>query len=259
MNKFTKITATVVIVITALMFIIVVSFGGVMLAMAIFLPDDYYAGPIEGYFVGIEYSSDEIETKKKNIDLVFMSREPEKYAIGNFDVNEKGEVAVASKRFDTVFVCVYDNHGKYKYGYSFECLGSAYVEWEDGYLGVYNVRADSFVKLDDKGNVVGWISIDDSKENNSHKSDITKMKHTTVNGEKYSLRNKKGPYNLIATTYTQIVVCDGENERIIYDVNTKQLILNVFSSVFLILFFVFVFIGTGKLAKRNQLNLNSKK
>ena len=184
------------------------------------------------------------ETKSKfvsNIGLSHIITEPEKRAIQCFNVNEKGMIAICQESTHRDAVCIYSSQGAFLYGYSFECAQSFGVEWDDENVNIYFVRSDIIMSLDADGNILDIREIQNTIANDRYKNVILHTTQKTIGVTTYLIRNMMGPLNLIASSYSQVVLTnDTGTEQIIYDVNSDQLIKMIFT-----LNFISIFIAVG--------------
>ncbi|MBQ4283115.1 MAG: hypothetical protein IJB96_04215 [Lachnospira sp.] len=185
-------------------------------------------------------SEEDKKTFLNNIKISYLECESKKDAIECFDVNEKGLIVLGHETSNDKKICIYTSEGEFQYGCSFECTGKFGVEFDGDNVIIYFVRSDVAVEINSKGEVENVLKIQDTIENNSYwNNSVFQNKRTQVDRE-YVLKNDMGILNLLASSYSQLVIIDNSgNEEIIYDVNSEQLsgMLKTF-----VVIFVFVFI-----------------
>lgn len=163
-----------------------------------------------------------------NLELCVLETEPAKRAINCFDVAPNGNIAIGSRQF--MYVCtvsVYDPDNVFLYGFRFKCYGSFGVELCDTVLKIYLVRGDLVVSIDGNGDLVEMKKMPYSSSSRDFMNNTVFAVKKTSGNEEYTLRNDKGPFNLVSSTYSRLYVAteDG-NERILYDVNSMQLAID---------------------------------
>ena len=168
-----------------------------------------------------------VEEQKRfiaNIDLTLITVEPSASSIVCFDVNEDHMIAVGlASSGNERTICVYSQDGAFQYGYKFLSYGSFGLEWDGDNLLIYFVRSDVALEVAPTGEVITVQEITNTKENNSYWQHFVEAKKRTVGDKEYWLQNDMGPLNLIAFSYSQLVVRDDGGTRIIIDVNDEQL------------------------------------
>ena len=186
-----------------------------------------------------EMTEKEKETFFSNCSISSVKTPPTKGGIRCFDVNEDGLIAIGMG-FGEKTVCVYTSQGEFLYGYTFEGGQSFGVEWDGEYINIYFVRSDVIISLDSEGNVLDAKIVKNAKDNNTHRSTLLHSTKRTVHDTTYLIRNDMGVFNWIALSYSQVVVVDVNGvERIIYDVNSTQLVKTIVLFVFVLAFLSF--------------------
>lgn len=95
--------------------------------------------------------------------------------------------------------------------------------------------------FDEKGNCLELKKIPVRLENNSYWNDYVFSKERTVGNSEYSLKNDMGPFNLFASSYSQVIKTDSDGStNVIYDVNNDQLIKTIFIFTGVVLFIAVV-------------------
>ncbi len=178
-----------------------------------------------------------------NINLLQIDKEPVKKAITCIDVNSNHLIAIGQNALDRKTICIYSNEGIFQYGYTFNCSGDFGVEWDKENLNIYFVRSSVIVSVTPKGEVLDVSEVQNTIENNSY---INKFIHSTkrrIGDTEYFIRNNLGIFNLLAPTYSQIIVKDSNGtESIIYDAGSMQL-SNIIVTITIICIFVFAAIA----------------
>ena len=180
-----------------------------------------------GFFT--EDLSDETKTTfVANINISLLSAEPAKKGVLCFDVNEQGLIAIGQKGSQDKEVCVYTSQGEFLYGYTFNCTQSFCVEWDEQHVNIYFIRSDVIISLDSDGNILDIKAAQDTIDNNSYINSLLYSTTREVGNTTYLIRNDMGILNLVATSFSQIVVVDDTGvESVIYDVNSTQLVKTI--------------------------------
>ena len=196
-------------------------------------------------FVTEEMTEEEKSSFLSYVGIWRLTIEPEKKGIGNFDVNEKGMIAISQISDSDRTVCIYSSDGTFLYGYDVECKGIIHAGWQDECLFIQFIRSDILVYFDSDGNIVDVKKYSTSEERNIYADCDLELKRRVVGDTTYLIRNDMGILSWIASSYSQIVVIDSSGaETIIYDVNSTQLAKRV---AVIIAAFVFVSIAVVKL------------
>ena len=180
------------------------------------------------------------ETKEiiSKIGLSRIEEEVVKDSIVCFDVSENVKVAIGERNNNNEYIMIYSSQGLFECGFSFSCTGDFGIEWDKENINLYFVRSDLLVSFDLSGNILEISEVENTTENNAYNIYRIKSTERTVNGTKYLIQNDMGIFNLVATSYSQVVTIDANgNEAIIYDVNSEQL-----TKTILILIGIFVFV-----------------
>ena len=176
-----------------------------------------------------------------NVKLSLITEEPEKQAITCFDVNDDGLVVVGSEDSTKKIVLVYDSDGTFQYGYAFNCSGSFGLEWDNNNIIIYFVRSSVAATFDARGTYLELKKIQDTTNNNYYWNHFVNATKRTINGEQYIMRNNMGLLNLFASSYSQLIKIDADENIInIYDVSSEYNIKFIVVFVAVILFLVFI-------------------
>ncbi len=176
-----------------------------------------------------------------NVKLSLITEEPEKQAITCFDVNDDGLVAVGSKDLTKKIVSVYDSAGTFQYGYTFDCSGSFGLEWDDHNIILYFARSNVAALFDASGSNLELKIIQNTTNNDDYWNHFVEATTRTMNEEQYIMRNHMGLLNLFASSYSQLIKIDGDENIIhIYDVGSEYNIKFMVVFVVVILFLIFV-------------------
>ncbi len=172
-----------------------------------------------------EMSQDKQDKFLDDINITFQQHIPEMKEIEYFDVNEDGLIAMCSKEWDKAIVSVYDSNGEFKYAYCLNSNGDIGVEWDKNDLIIYFVRSDVALLVSSSGECKELLKIKNTTENNSYWYDFVYAKKRSVGGRQYEMKNDMGILNILATSYSQLVIIDENGEtKIVYDVNDDKLI-----------------------------------
>lgn len=175
-----------------------------------------------------------------NVNISLLEEEPVKASIACFDINGSGFIAIGQSKSEKKTIGVYSNEGIYQYGYTFNCSGSFGLEWDEKNLNIYFVRSDVIVSVAPNGEILDVVDVQETKENNLYKNHLLYATERTIGDREYIIKNDMGIFNLIAPSYSQIVVRDIAGEEcVIYDVNEAQL-----SKMITILVIILVLVST---------------
>ena len=179
--------------------------------------------------INTQFSFEQLTAEEKreyiaNIDMSLLKEEPVKMSIICFDVNDDQMIAIGQNAPDRKFVCVYTSDGVFQYAYAFHCSGSFGIAWDESNLNIYFVRGGMLLSVDPNGEIIDFVKIQDTAENNTYQNHILYSTERMSGDTKYRVRNDMGILNLIQFSYSQLVVLKptGE-EKILYDVNSAQL------------------------------------
>ena len=169
-------------------------------------------------------SEDDINTVLKNLNISILTEEPPKKSIQCFDVNENGLIAIGCNNSDNnKTVCIYTSNGDFQYGYSFKTNGNVGVELHENILMIYLVRGGIAISIDSMGEIKSVCKIQKTTENTSYWNNYVYLTNREVDGNKYTIKNKMGIFNIFASSYSQLVVTNTNGEdRVIYDVSSIQ-------------------------------------
>lgn len=189
-----------------------------------------------------------------NVNLQYITEEPDKKGINCFDVNENGLVAIVYDFSNTIVV--YDSNGTFKYGYKFNSAGSEEVEWDGDNVNILFNRSDIILSVDPKGNVVGLLEIENTIDNSSYSNKLSSHKKM-ANGKEYAISDILDPFDVLSTEHSKLVVIDSDGtEKVIFDVTSKTLIKNLLVIVLVVLFCAFVIIGILRKIKKSSAKIN---
>lgn len=161
------------------------------------------------------------------IKISLLTEEAEKWPIECFDVSENGMIVLglADPGFHSERNClyVYSSDGVFQYGYSFESSGSFYVEWNQDNIEIYLARSDIIVILNPKEQTQSAVQIKDVTESSHYINQVLRLRERQVGDTKYIIQNDMGVLNLIASSYSQMLVVNASETTMIYDVNSNAL------------------------------------
>lgn len=175
-----------------------------------------------------------------NINLSLIKIEPKQNSISCFDVNDNGLIAIGSANSTDKSVLVYAPDGTFQYGYTFDCSGEFRLEWDDDNIIIYWVRSDVAVLVDEEGKIIEIKEIQNTMENNSYWNHFVSVRQRTVNGSQYTMKNNMGPFNIFASSYSQLIRTDADgNITTIYDISREYTVKFIIASIVVILCVVF--------------------
>lgn len=200
-----------------------------------------------------ELSAEDIETVLANVNISVFTEEPKKQAIKRFDINEDGLIALGFDSSNYKTVCIYTSDGEFLYGYNFETRGTFGVEWNKNILIIHLVRSDVSIAVNQNGEVEGIAKIQNTSENNDYWRNSIFLSSKKVNNNTYTIKNDMGLFNMVASSYSQLVVTDEDGtETILYDVNSEQYIKTAVCTCGVFLWFTLALIfSVKKLRKKN--------
>lgn len=183
--------------------------------------------------INTEFSTQELpaETKDRfvsNVSIELLTEEPEKRNVMSFDINDQKMLAIGQGGHRGKEVCVYDSHGKYLYGYTFNCHQDFGIEWDGENINIYFVRSDIIMSVDSNGNVHDVKEVQNTSDNNKHHNKLLHSTSHTVGDTTYQIRNNLGIFSWLSLFYSQVVAIDADGEeRIIYDAGSTQTLVTV--------------------------------
>jgi len=206
----------------------------------VFLTISSNASEIYG-FKAIQLSSDEKELIWNGMDIKTLNADfikENNYAIVGFDVSEDECILLALEENTIIII---DKNNEILNCFKFNNNGSYYVKWNGNNILLLLVRSSLIIELTTEGQLVNIIETDTNDVNNNKLWRAVKQREISINDNKYIIRNKLGPLNIIVGSYSQLVKTDNMGkEFIIYDVNTEQLIKAYVSLIFIVVFFVLI-------------------
>ena len=157
--------------------------------------------------------------------------QPVPQGISSFAVSPSGTVAILTETFSAKTVWIYDSEGKFQQVYHFESSGSCGVDWDEETLQIFFVRSDLLVSVSPTRTVQSIEEVPDTLENNEYRREMLHKTKKEVNGVVYIMKNDFGIFNLLAPSYSLLVVQEnGELPETLYDAGiqvTTQYILGV--------------------------------
>ncbi len=218
----------------------------------------FLTGVLETKAMNTGFATEDFTEEKKaqimeNIDITLFTTTPQKRGILCFDVNEKGMIAVYQEHSDNKEVCIYTSQGEFLYGYSIKTNGSIRVEWDNENINVLFVRGGILASVDPKGNILDLKEVPSTVENSIYLLDLEST-YRKVGETKYRIRNDQGLIlNVLTFSFSQIVVMDPDGtERIIYDINTEQLIKKILILILISICVTTVIVGIVREFKKAQ-------
>jgi len=204
---------------------------------------------IEVNAVNTGFQTNQLPTEQKktfisNIDILVIDEEPAKKSISCFDVNSNQSIAIGQSALDRKTICIYSAEGVFQYGYTFDCTGDIYVEWDEENLNIYFVRSSLILSITPDGEVLDVLEVQNTLANNSYCNHFFQSTQRTVGGTAYFIRNDFGVLNWFAPSYSQIIVKDSDGtENIIYDVGS-MLLSSIIMTIIIVSVVVFIAVAT---------------
>ena len=178
---------------------------------------------METGFVTEEVSEEDKEQFKNKKTFTLVTLEPEKESIRCFAVSDDGLIALGIDKFSFTTekaVYIYNSDGEFQYGYTFTTYGTFGVEFNGDCLDIYFVRSELIYTVDRSGEIVNIRRAPSSKENSNYYIYVVDSTTKKIGETTYTIRNDLGAFrNLFTTSYSQVVLTNGDVENIIYDVS----------------------------------------
>ena len=178
---------------------------------------------METGFVTEEVSEEDKEKFKNKRTFTLVTLEPEKESIICFAVSDDGLIALGIDKFSLISkqaVYIYNSDGEFQYGYTFDDYGAFGIEFNGDCLDIYFVRSELIYTVDRSGEIVNIRRAPSSRENSKYYIDVVDSTTKKIGETTYTIRNDLGAFrNLFTTSYSQVVLTNGDVENIIYDVS----------------------------------------
>jgi len=145
---------------------------------------------LSGYTLQTEFDVESIEENPQQIiermninKLDGLGRD---HSIYSYDVNEKGEVALAFFDGSNDFngIAVFDKESNFLYGFTFQTYGSFVVEWHPNGVNIILNRSDTIVSMDNNLSCLGVGKIDNNQKN------IDLNRNLVTTDTKYNAKDK---------------------------------------------------------------------
>ena len=207
-------------------------------------------------FITEDLSVNEEKSLLENINITLITREPERIAIECFDV-DTNIIAIGTQKGKTKNICVYDLECNFIRGYSFEDSGTFGIDIIDNSVVIYLVRSDMLIYVDENAQIQDIKRVTQCVENTSYLNNTVFSNEREIGGKKYVLKNNMSFLNFFASSYSQLLVTDEYGtEKMLYDVNSSQLLQSILIFVGVSAFVLFVVVY---LALRIRKNIKSTK
>lgn len=165
-------------------------------------------------------------------DFFIINNEYNSERIDDYAINNKNEIAVATKKY----INIYDSYGNYLYGYSVGFSGAYAIDLYDDTIEIYRIRQNDLIRLDNTGNIISVTLIDNSPANQEKISKVLSEMRSSI---KY-VGNDKYELNSSLTKLTKID--SNNNETLIYymdTVNSYGDLFFIFCVAFVAILFIF--------------------
>lgn len=171
-----------------------------------------------------------------NLSISLITEEPINKPIVCFDVNDAGMIALGLRTHDKKTICVYNENG-FQYGYEFNDSGSFGIEWDETNINIYLIRSDVIVSVNPLGKIEEVFKVQNTFENNSYQNHSIFSTKRIVGNRIYTIQNDMGILNIFASSYSQLVVTESnDEEKIIYDINKAQMLKTILMIIGVIVF-----------------------
>lgn len=175
-------------------------------------------------------------TLRNNLSISLITEEPINKPIVCFDVNDAGMIALGLSTHDKKTICVYNENG-FQYGYEFNDSGSFGIEWDETNINIYLIRSNVIVSVNPSGKIEEVFKVQKTTENNSYQNHSIFLTKRIVENRIYTIRNNMGILNVFASSYSQLVITESnDEEKIIYDVNKTQMLKTILIIIGVIVF-----------------------
>ncbi|MCI8332183.1 MAG: hypothetical protein HFE78_05105 [Clostridiales bacterium] len=190
-----------------------------------------------------------------NVNISLLTVEPRKEAICCFDVSENGMIAIGSDISEKKTISIYTEDGIFQYGYTYKDPGIYGIEWDKDNLIIYSVRGNFAVLVDPTGEVKEIRDIPLTTENDRYWHKVVFAKRRSVEDTQYILTYDFGILNMVASSYTRLVIVkpDGE-ETMFYDVNEIQFLKVIIVFIGVVFLIGIVISGIIKEIKKARLS-----
>ena len=149
-----------------------------------------------------------------------------------FDVRYDHMLVVGAKEGETAVIAVYDETGKFQYGFEKEELGNFKVMWNGDNIAYYSIRGDYLCTISEDGEILDLRSVVNSTENSVYTTKVLESRTRTVGTSTYHMSTGKridfslsGAYKIITRTEadgTTTIIYDASADR--QSRNTKILL-----------------------------------
>lgn len=190
-----------------------------------------------------ELSEEKQQRLSQTINISVIHELPQKLPIARLAVSENGMIALGFEAIDTKIIGIYTNDGNFQYGYEFSCPGDFGVEWDGNEILIYSVRGGIVYAVSLSGEVTCIRHAPYTKENEKYwRHSVSSAKHM-VGETEYTLEKDLGILNIVAFSYSQLVVKQPDGTKtILYDVNTRyfcKVLMCVIGAAAMILIVIF--------------------
>ncbi len=189
----------------------------------------------------------------KKVEIEVVNNDDLKAGILCFDVREDGTIALAIENAVNNIVYVYDQLGKFQYGYRFNSEGNYGVEFQGQLLAIYFQRSNIIMLLDSTGKCVDVQEVIQPNQHLQRINEILERTNKEIADKEYVLERDIN----IGSGYSRFVVIDKHGERtVIYDATTKNLIGQILLIAFIVVVIPLVLWGIIKQeeARENKTN-----
>jgi len=176
-----------------------------------------YATPVV-QIIGIDtfdLSDAKTETFLDNLDMVGISSPTQHMAVACFDVSDTGLVAIGFENGSDRIIDIYNENGKYLYGYQFNSDGDYTVSFQEEDIAIYFMRGDAIAVFDKDANCLDVRSVVSPHADHNKIMAIYNRTQKEVSGKTYYLDRDIGS---AVRSYARLVVKDSNGtETVIYD------------------------------------------
>ena len=180
----------------------------------------------------------------KSVNLEILKKEVDTGRIYCYDVSSNGKIAIGFNDVKGQVIKVYDNNGRYIYGYSFDLTYEVYLLfWQNEVLTIYYNRSNTFHYLDPNSGIVdvrkyvGNRDIFGYIESNNYP-------YRLLNGNKYIDNGRK--LIKVSNNGEELVIYDAGLLSSIIKYSIRHLIIPLLVATFFVTFIDIIFKGSKK-------------
>lgn len=110
------------------------------------------------------------------LHLRYLSKAPLFRSFEDYAVHTDGRIVTGSDVFPLKTLCIYDQNGKFQYGYTFLSEGAYDVAWSGNDVLVFTARGDTVYSLNEKGECTTVAKLEDTIANEDYRRTLQRKK-----------------------------------------------------------------------------------